>query len=247
MFKQAILEKIGSYDIEKLRIQYDSHPYYGKIDIPNFLPEQVSEQCAIELENLPLELGKKFTRKGSAMWEYNNLTNTPIQEQLVNVLHSSQFISWVEKVSGVNRLIPDPHLIGAGYMKSFAGDTLKVHTDFNWVEELHLHRAVSIIIYFNKDWDPKWGGALDFFDFSKKTKVSSTLPAFGNMLMWTYHNLVFHGMERPMTCPDNVSRKGIRIFYYKSNSKPDPIHPPHRSLYWYDEDEKFPYDIRWKK
>ena len=168
MFKQAILEKIGSYDIEKLRIQYDSHPYYGKIDIPNFLPEQVSEQCAIELENLPLELGKKFTRKGSAMWEYNNLTNTPIQEQLVNVLHSSQFISWVEKVSGVNRLIPDPHLIGAGYMKSFAGDTLKVHTDFNWVEELHLHRAVSIIIYFNKDWDPEWGGALDFFDFTKK-------------------------------------------------------------------------------
>ena len=247
MIKHGILEKIGSYDIEKLRIHYDSHPYYGKIDIPNFLPEQVSEQCAIELENLPLELGKKFTRKGSAMWEYNNLTNTPIQEQLVNVLHSSQFISWVEKVSGVNRLIPDPHLIGAGYMKSFAGDTLKIHTDFNWVEELHLHRAVSIIIYFNKDWDKQWGGALDFYDFNKQNKVSSTMPAFGNMLMWTYHNLVFHGMERPMTCPDNVSRKGIRIFYYKSNSKPDPIHPPHRSLYWYDEDEKFPYDIRWKK
>ena len=247
MFKQEILKKIGSYNIEKLRIQYDSHPYYGKIDIPNFLPEEVTEQCSNELENLPLELGKKFTRKGSAMWEYNNLTDTPIQEQLVNVLHSSQFISWVEKVSGVNRLIPDPHLIGAGYMKSFAGDTLKIHTDFNWVEELHLHRAVSIIIYFNKDWDKQWGGALDFYDFNKQNKVSSTMPAFGNMLMWTYHNLVFHGMERPMTCPDNVSRKGIRIFYYKSNSKPDPIHPPHRSLYWYDEDEKFPYDIRWKK
>ena len=51
MFKQAKLEKIGSYDIEKLRIQYDSHPYYGKIDIPNFLPEQVSEQCAIDLDH----------------------------------------------------------------------------------------------------------------------------------------------------------------------------------------------------
>lgn len=247
MFKQTILEKIESYDIEKLRIQYDSHPYYGKIDIHNFLPEEVTEQCAKELDALPLEIGKKFTRKGSCMWEYNNLKYTPIQEQLVNVLHSSEFIRWVEKVSGVDRLIPDPHLIGSGYMKSFAGDTLKIHTDFNWVEELHLHRAVSIIIYFNKVWDDKWGGALDFFDFNKQKKVSSTMPAFGNMLMWTYHNLVFHGMERPMTCPDNVSRKGIRIFYYKSNSQPDPIHPPHRSLYWYDEDEKFPYDIRYKK
>ena len=34
-------------------------------------------------------------------------------------------------------------------MKSYKGDTLQVHTDFNWVEELALNRAVSIIIYFN--------------------------------------------------------------------------------------------------
>ena len=34
-------------------------------------------------------------------------------------------------------------------MKSYKGDTLQVHTDFNWVEELALNLAVSIIIYFN--------------------------------------------------------------------------------------------------
>ena len=31
------------------------------------------------------------------------------------------------------------HPIGAGYMKSYKGDTLQVHTDFNWVEELALN------------------------------------------------------------------------------------------------------------
>lgn len=247
MFKQSILGKIKQYGMEKLRIEYDAHPQYGKIDIDDFLPEEVTEQCAKELDELPLEIGKKFTRKGSCMWEYNNLKHTPIQEQLINVLHSSEFIRWVESVSGVDKLIPDPHLIGAGYMKSYEGDTLKVHTDFNWVEELHLHRAVSMIIYFNKDWHADWGGALDFFDFNNDKKLSSTVPAYGNMLMWTYHNLVFHGMERPMTCPKDQSRKGIRIFYYKSNSKPNLIHPPHRSLYWYDKEEQFPYDIRYKK
>ena len=247
MFKEKILKKINEYDLDRLKIQYDSHPNYGKIDIPNFLPEEVTEKCAEELHNLPLSIGKTFTRKGSRMYEYNNLQHTPMQEHLVHALHSSEFLRWVEKLSGVDRLIPDPHLVGAGYMKSFKGDTLKVHTDFNWAEELHLHRAVSIIIYFNKDWDPDWGGALDFFDFNNDKKLSSTVPSYGNILIWTYHNLVFHGMERPMTCPEEECRKGIRIFYYKSKAKPDPIHPPHRSLYWYDNEEKYPYDIRWKK
>ena len=247
MFKDKILNKIKEYDLEKLQRQYDSHPNYGKIDIPNFLPKEITQQCADELDQLPLEIGKKFTRKGSCMYEYNELQHTPIQEQLVNAMHSSEFIRWIEQLSGVGKLIPDPHLIGAGYMKSFKGDSLKVHTDFNWVEELHLHRAVSIIIYFNKDWNPDWGGALDFFDFNNDKKISSTVPAFGNMLVWTYHSLVFHGMDRPMTCPDDQSRKGIRIFYYKSNSKPDEKYPPHRSLYWYDKEEKYPYDIRSKK
>ena len=96
MFKQQILAQLKQFDVDKLRIQYDSHPYYGKIDVPNFLPETVTQQCADELDNLPLEQGKKFTRKGSCMWEYNNLSITPVQEQLVNVLHSGEFIRWVE-------------------------------------------------------------------------------------------------------------------------------------------------------
>ena len=64
---------------------------------------------------------------------------TPWQDYLVHTLHSSEFVKWLEDLTEVPKLIPDPILIGAGYMKSYKGDTLQVHTDFNWVEELALN------------------------------------------------------------------------------------------------------------
>lgn len=242
--KQQILSNLNNFDTWALREQYDRHPYYGLINIPNFLPESIAEKCADELDNLPLEKGKHFTRKGSCMYEYNDLSMTPEQDKLVHALHSSEFIKWLEQITGVEKLIPDPHLIGAGYMKSFRGDTLQVHTDFNWVEEVHLHRAVSIIVYFNKEWQEEWGGCLNFYDFDNKDILSSIKPDWGNLLIWSYHNLIYHGYPNPITCPDNQSRKGMRLFYYQSKSVPDATNPPHRSLYWFDEKERLPYDIR---
>lgn len=242
--KKQILQNLNNLDIESMKLAYSKHPYYGLINIPGFLPTNITQACAEELEGLPLDKGKHFTRKGSCMYEYNDLLQTPKQDELVHALHSSEFLRWLEDLTGVDKLLPDPHLVGAGYMKSFRGDTLQVHTDFNWVEETHLHRAVSIIIYFNKDWQESWGGNLNFYDFDNDKLLSSVKPDWGNMLVWTYHNLVYHGYPDPMTCPDGESRKGIRLFYYKSKSKPDSENPPHRSLYWFDENEKLPYDLR---
>jgi len=242
--KSEILKNLNNFDLYNLQEKYNRHPYYGLVNIPNFLPNHITQELHDELDALPLDVAKHFTRKGSCMYEYNKLELTPSQDKLIHALHSSEFIRWLENLTGISKLIPDPHLIGAGYMKSFAGDTLQVHTDFNWVEEVQLHRAVSIIIYFNKDWDKDWGGCLDFFDFDNNKKLSSVMPDWGNMLVWTYHNLVYHGYPDPMTCPEDQSRKGIRIFYYKSHSTPDPKNPPHRSLYWFDEEEGMPYDIK---
>ena len=82
-------------------------------------------------------------------------------------MHSAEVIRWLEKLTGVQKLIPDPHLVGAGYMKSYRGDTLQIHTDFNWVEEVALNRAVSVIIYLNRGWQSEWGGNLNFYDTTR--------------------------------------------------------------------------------
>lgn len=242
MWKHEIIDRIGKLDNAKLKEQYQNHPEYGLINIPNFLPTSIVDACSKELTDLPITKMKNFTRRGSCMYECNDLTLTPWQDQLVHALHSSEFIKWLEELTGVKKLLPDPHLTGAGYMKGYAGDTLQVHTDFNWVEELSLNRAVSIIVYFNPGWDEQWGGSLNFYD-TKRTKIHSSIkPDSGNMLVWTYKNLVYHGYPDPLTCPDNECRRGMRLFYLTSDAKTDPKNLPHRSLYWFDEVTGLPYD-----
>ena len=246
--KQKILDRIknnfsNTYD---LQMQYRSHPGYSKLEIKDFLPADVALAMAKELDELPKEQGKKFTRKGSCMYEYNDLEITPIQDQVVNALHSSPFLKWLQEVTDTVDLIPDPHLVGAGYAKSYTGDSLKIHTDFNWNEQLHLHRQLSVIIYLNEDWSEEWGGCLDFYDTDREKVLSRVVPGLGNMVVWSYHNLAYHGYPGPMTNPQETCRKNIRLFYYVSNSKYDDKFPPHRSLYWFDEKEKAPYDKPWE-
>jgi len=249
MLKPKILEHINQNfsNTAELQTEFRRHPDYSLIKIENMLPAEVAKEMAAELDNIPLEECKKFTRKGSCMYEHNDLDNTPIADEVVHALHSKTFLHWLQQVTDTVDLIPDPHLVGAGYMKSFNGDSLQVHTDFNWNENLRLHRMVNIVIYLNEDWNSEWGGGLQFYDTENKNKLSEIVPGLGNAVIWMYHNLAFHGYPEPMTCPQHESRKGIRFFYYVSNAEHDSENPPHRSLYWFDSDEKKPYDIVWKR
>jgi len=243
--KQDILSHIDKNfsDVSFFNEVFKKHPHYGKLELKNFLPEYITEELSKELDNIPLSSCKKFTRNKSCMYEHNNLTDTPIADAVVHAFNSSTFLNWLQNITHTTRLIPDPHLIGAGYMKSFKGDSLKVHTDFNWVEELHLYKKVNCIIYLNKDWQVDWNGSLKFYDTNNEKVISETFPDFGNLLIWEYDELAYHGYPESLNCPVTQSRKGLRLFYYQSNSIPSPDRKPHRSLYGFDKIKKTPHDI----
>jgi len=247
--KKAILDRIDSKfsNTYELQTVYRAHPCYSLIEIKNFLPIDVTRKLAKELDGIPLENCKHFTRRGSNMYEHNCLDDTPIADEVVHAMHSATFINWLQQVTDTVDIIPDPHLVGAGYSKSFKGDSLKVHTDFNWNDELRLHRRVNAIVYLNEDWKEEYGGHLEFWDTKNTAMLSKIKPDAGNLLLWSYHNLAYHGYPEPMNCPTNNPRKNLRLFYYVSNAKPDDKHPPHRSLYWFDKDTNTPYDAPWKE
>jgi|TARA_B110000305_G_scaffold232308_1_gene287041 hypothetical protein len=244
LVKHIIENFTDPYELQKT---YRSHPSYSLLTLEDFVPKHIVSAMAKELDNVPLEDCKHFTRAGSCMYEYNDVTKTPVQDAVIDALHSSTFIKWLQDVTDTVDLIPDPHLIGAGYVKSLTGDSLKVHCDFNWNEQLRLHRMLSLVIYLNDDWKEEWGGQLQFYDRERQTVHSKVPVGYGNAVIWSYDNFAFHGYPDPMTNPKNTSRKALRLFYYVSNAKHDDKHPPHRSLYWFDDKEKVPYDKPWTK
>lgn len=209
--------------------------------LKDFLKKEIALSLFDECQNTDDTYWKVFTRNGSHMKEYNIIDDLPNAYRFYSFLHSSPFLKWLEGLTGIEGLIPDPHLIGAGYSKSFNGDILKIHTDFNWNEKLKLHRVLSLIVYLTPEWEEEWGGGLDFYDSERKNVIKTFPCLFNNCLIWKFDELGFHGYNKPIDCPEDKSRNSIRAFYYISNSKHSDI-PPHRSLYWFDEETKKPFD-----
>lgn len=212
------------------------------IIIENFFHDDVALSLNEECQNSDDSQWKVFTRNGSHMIEYNNIQQLPKAYEAYSYLHSGPFLKWLEQLTGIDGLIPDPHLIGAGYSRSFKGDTLKVHTDFNWNNELKLYRVLSLIVYLTPGWKEEWGGGLDFYN-EDRTEVIKTLPClYNNCAIWKYEELGFHGYTTPISCPEGKSRNSIRAFYYVSDGEYKKGFTPHRSLYWFDDNTKKPFD-----
>jgi Rps23 Pro-64 3,4-dihydroxylase Tpa1-like proline 4-hydroxylase len=205
-------------------------------DFPSFLDDETTTNLKEELSSLfenRKEEFKFFDRNGSAMYEWSKYTkkDTPAAYELISHLHSTEFVRWLEEVIETKGLIPDIHLHGAGYMRCGVGDSLKIHTDFNWQGEIKLNRVLTLVIYLNKDWKESYNGDIQIWDKENKECVKRYYPNWGNCIMWVYDEYGFHGHPNPIECPEGEYRDGFRLFYYTSNSTND---NPHRSLYWFD-------------
>ena len=230
----------SKYDPKDYVIDYSHGSPIPWIAFDDFLPDDVLHNVQKEIDLIPKHIWSKFLRNGSLMLECNNLKYSPHIRELVLNLNSGEFIHWLEQITNNTKLIPDPHLIGAGLMRCGRDHNLQLHTDFNWNEQLHVNRQLSAILYISKEWDPSWEGNLEFWNFEKTQCLHSVEPKPNRLLIWNYDQRFIHGHPKPISCPEGVYRDGLRLFYFGSNATP--LSPPHRSLYWFDQDSMKPYD-----
>ena len=74
----------------------------------------------------------------------------PTAEIIVHALNSAPFVRFLERLTGITGLIPDPHLHAAGYMKVSPGGFLGLHYDFATQKELKLDRRINVLLYLNR-------------------------------------------------------------------------------------------------
>lgn len=208
----------------------------------NFLPREIFHGIKTSAQDIPQDQWTEFTRNGSYMMECKNFESSPLLTTLTHCFNSGDFIDWLEDLTGHRKIISDPHLIGAGISKTPPGEGLKLHTDFNWNDELALNRCLSMILYINDEWSDDWGGALEFWDFERENVVQSIACRANRLLIWDYDERLYHGYPQALACPEDNWRQAFRLFFYQSDGRPRTT--PHRSLYWYDEENRKPFDRR---
>ncbi len=134
-------------------------------------------------------------------------------------LSSLRFVSLLEAMTGIEHLLPDPHLLGGGVQQAPPGGFLRVHADFGQHPETRLDCRLNLLVYFNPGWRERWGGHLELWDRDVGEAVRRIAPLAGRCVIFNTTSVSFHGQPRPLACPEGVTRKSVALHYY-SNGRP---------------------------
>src|SRR5262249_23227827 len=153
---------INPLDREALRSRARSATPFPNVCIDNFLEPAFAERVLAAFPSF--EEAKKFGRTFEGVNEKHKVQLTdasrfaePVAE-LNRALASPEFLGLLSYVFDVPCLLADDELVGGGIHQTGPRGLLDVHVDFNYIDTRDLHRRLNILVYFNKDWDPAWGG-----------------------------------------------------------------------------------------
>ena len=139
---------------------------------------------------------------------------------LVSELCAPPFLRFLEDLTGIEALIPDPYLEGGGLHASGPGATLTPHTDFHLYPRLGLYRQLNVLLYLNPGWEGCDGGALELFDPESDctSPLKSIVPTWGRMVVFRTDDRSPHGFTTPVA-PGRL-RRSIALYYYTATETP---------------------------
>src|SRR5262249_50638092 len=72
-------------------------------------------------------------------------------------------------------------------------------------------------IYFNENWDKKWGGNIELWDKDVSVCHHSFAPIFNRCVIFATSEISFHGVTAVQCPPDRV-RKSFAAYYYTTEA-----------------------------
>ena len=188
---------------------------FPHVIIDNFLPSEVID---VLIRDFPgpeaaewLSYDSKRERKLAVEDEYRI---PPAHVEVLRSFNGQDFVDFLEKMTGIPGLIPDPHFRGGGLHQILPGGMLKLHADFDMHPWMHVHRRLNAILYLNQDWEDSYGGCLEFWNKEMTAKITTIAPLANRLVVFQTTDDSFHGHPDPLTCPEGRSRRSMAWYYY---------------------------------
>jgi hypothetical protein len=221
-------EPLFYFDTKKLAmIAAEKRPLYRAgvpfphIVMDNLIPPEVLEAVLKEFpapNDIDWRTFRDAEQNGKLAAERDDLIG-PMTRHLLSQMNAAGFMEFLDGITSIDGLIPDPYFKGGGLHQTVPGGFLGVHADFNYYKRLKLERRVNMLLYLNKDWKEEYGGYLELWNKDMSASVQKIAPVFNRMVIFSTTDTAYHGHPDPLTCPPHMSRKSLALYYYTVPTK----------------------------
>ncbi|MEM8935522.1 MAG: 2OG-Fe(II) oxygenase [Pseudomonadota bacterium] len=206
--------KEKGHDLHDTFVNADPFPH---IVIDDFLSPDMLEACLEAFPKPEETQSRSFDREQERFkTEFKPDSLAPNLRSFFYSLNSRPFIQFLENMTGIDGLVPDPYFMGGGFHETRQGGHLDVHVDFNLHRKLGLERRLNLLIYLNKDWHDDYGGSLELWDADVQNCVHRVTPKFNRCVVFATSEMSYHGHPTPISHPDNTPRRSLALYYYTS-------------------------------
>jgi len=217
---------------EKNHERYVTATPFPHISIDNFLRPEILDAVVRDFPSQHSAPWEAMVDKDQKKFAANVVSKmAPSVRQVLYFLNSREIVNFLEKLTGIEGLIPDPHYAGGGCHELRPGGFLKVHADFNWHKQMRLDRRINLLVYLNKDWQPEYGGNLELWDETMSHKVAEYAPLFNRCVIFNTTDNSFHGNPVPVSCPPDRSRRSLAFYYYTNGRPAGEVSQSHGTLF----------------
>jgi Rps23 Pro-64 3,4-dihydroxylase Tpa1-like proline 4-hydroxylase len=218
--------------VAKHRSDYAQAIPFPHIVIDDFLPPALLESVLHEFPQVNSIQWQTFNSSAEKKLASNHERQMgELTRFLLYQLNSSTFLTFLEQLTGIEGLIPDPHFVGGGLHQIERGGFLKMHVDFNRHTTLNLDRRLNLLIYLNQDWQEAYGGNLELWDQDMTRCEQKILPIFNRCVIFSTTDFSYHGHPNPLTCPEGQTRKSLALYYYSNGRPAEEVSGGHSTLF----------------
>lgn len=237
---------IAVLDLDALAEKY-RESYLGAKPWPHLILEDLIDPAAVaaaEAQELQRALSLEV-HKGNRMVkaESPEVTGHAAQDILDSLL-TPEFLKFLEKLTGIENLIPDESRSWAGIHVSPPGSSQVLHRDFRLHPDNGLFHRVNVLIYLNSDWDEDFGGQLELWPADTASCGQRIVPTAGRVVIFETTPTSYHGVPDPVRCPPGRARLSLASYYYTDYPGPMDRREP---IFWSPKRSQDPWYMNFRR